>query len=48
MQSHQVIGIINCDLSDGGAARVGEVGVTLVYREGTETYEAGQWIRSTV
>lgn len=48
MQSHQVIGIINCDLSDGGAARVRQVGVTVVDRESAETYMGVWWIIHTV
>lgn len=43
-QPHQVVGIVDGDLSDGGAARVRQVGVTVVDRESAKTYERVQRI----
>lgn len=43
-RSHQVVGIINCDLSDGGAAGVHQVGVTLVHRKRAQTCKTAQII----
>lgn len=37
MQPHQVVGIIDGDLSDAGAAGVRQVGVTVVDGESAET-----------
>lgn len=44
MQPHQVVGIVDSDLADGGAAGVRQVGVTVVDRESAETYEGEQKI----
>lgn len=44
MQPHQVVGIIDCDLADGGTARVRQVGVTVVDGESAETCEGVQEI----
>lgn len=44
MQAHQIISIVEGDFSDCGAARVSQVGVTVVDRESAETYEGVQRI----
>lgn len=44
MQAHQIISIVEGDFSDRGAARVRQVGVTVVDRESAETYEGVQRI----
>lgn len=44
MQAHQTIGIVEGDFSDRGTARVRQVGVTVVDRQSTETYERVQRI----
>lgn len=42
MQPHQVVGIVDSDLSDAGAAGVRQVGVTVVDRESAKTYKRVQ------
>lgn len=42
MQPHQVVGIIDGDLPDAGAAGVRQVGVTVVDGESAETYKTAE------
>lgn len=39
---HQVVGIIDCDLSHGGATRIRQEGVAMVDGECTETYKGDE------
>lgn len=44
MKPHQVVGIVDRDLSDGGATWIRKVGVTVIDGERTETYKGGEGI----